>query len=89
MAIQEKLNRQGQQHIINLAHTIRQLWRKMMQDLCLPKDSKFADADLLKTSKYHQFYDKALSQYWQAKDDYANGGYVGLTIKHSVSPQQG
>ena len=86
MALQEKLNKQGQQHIINLAHITHQLWGKMMQDLNLPEDSKFVDADLLETSQYHQFYDKALCQYWQAKADYANGGYVGLTIK---SPRQG
>ncbi len=81
---QTQINKQGQQYIVDLAHTVHDLWVKMMQDLSLPEDSKFVEADFLATSKYHQFYDNALKQLWEAQAQYRAGGYVGLTIGRKV-----
>jgi len=76
----EKLNKQGQQYIVDLAHAASDLWKRMMEDLGLPPDSKFVEANFLASSKYHKFYDIAQTRYWQAKQEYAVGGYVGLKI---------
>ena len=80
MKTAERLHKQGKQHIVDLAHVTHNLWVKMMQDLELPEDSKFVEADFLATSKYHQFYAQAQKQYWEAISQYQAGGYVGLRI---------
>ena len=80
MKTPEKLHRQGKQHIVDLAHVVHDLWGKMMQDLGIPEDSKFVEAGFLATSRYHQFYNQAQRQYWEAISQYQAGGYVGLKI---------
>jgi hypothetical protein len=77
-----KLHRQGQQHITDLAATVRQLWKLMCEDVGISPESTFVDMELLKTSKYLQFHDKAMNQYFDAIAQYQAGGYVGLQIKN-------
>ena len=43
-----KIDKQGRQHITDLAYIVKQLWQNMMADLDLPSDSQFVDYDLLK-----------------------------------------
>ncbi|KKM80972.1 hypothetical protein LCGC14_1334410 [marine sediment metagenome] len=78
----ERLAKQGADYVRGMAATVHHLWGKMCEDVGIPTDSSFVDADLLATSKYHIFYQKALAQYWEAKHTYqgGNGGYVGLQI---------
>ena len=76
----ERLVRQGAKHVQGMAATVYQLWGKMCEDVGVPVDSSFVDDELLATSKYYTFYQNALNQYWEAKRDYQDGGYVGLQM---------
>ena len=81
MTQQAQLNKQGRQYIIDLAHIVHDLWGKMCQEAGIPEDSKFVDTECFKGSKYLQFYNNAINQYFEAKHQYASGGYVGLKIQ--------
>jgi hypothetical protein len=75
---QERINRQGQQYIADLAATAYVLWRKACEEEGIPPDSIFvAFSD---NNQYAKFYDIALRTYLAAKAEYAAGGYVGLRI---------
>lgn len=78
MALQENLNRQGRQHIVNLAHVVGDLWKK-----CCEHDGIEPGASFVVFSgdnPYQGFYNTAVKQFVEAKVQYAVGGYVGLKI---------
>jgi len=77
---QKQINKQGQEHIDALFNTVKQVWKQMCEDLGISPDEKFVALELLKQSKIHPFYEKALKQYWEAMEQYCAGGYVGLRI---------
>jgi hypothetical protein len=77
---QEELNRNGQQYIADLRAAARDLWAKMCEEDKIPPDSKFVVFS--ETNKYKPFYDKAITQIFEAEKEYQNGGYVGLVIKN-------
>lgn len=76
-AMQEKLNRQGQAYIAGLAATAKVLWRKACEADDMPPDTKFAAFS--KDNKYAKFYNITMTQFMEARQQYADGGYVGLT----------
>ena len=75
-----RLHRDGQKHIVDLAHVMHNLWVKVCKDVGIPEDSKFVIEDVLTESKYYTFYANAQRQYWEAISQYQAGGYVGLRI---------
>lgn len=77
--MQKKINRQGENYIAGLRQVVGQLWRKMCEaDGIDPKSTFVVFSD---TNKYKPFYDKAITQLWEAEEQYRAGGYVGLKIK--------
>ncbi len=78
MNIQEKLNKQGKNYINTLAYTVKVLWAKACEfDNIDPKESFVIFS---KENKFEKFYNIAVKQYWEARRQYACGGYVGLFI---------
>jgi hypothetical protein len=81
---QGQINKQGQKYIAALARTVQQLWRQMCVDVGISPDEKFVDLELLKKSKLHPFYEKAMAEYLETVNQYRAGGYVGLRIGKRV-----
>ena len=78
-----RIHRNGQQHIVDLAHTVRQLWCKMCEhDGIEPNASFVIFSD---DNPYQRFHDAAMNQYFEAVSQYQAGGYVGLQIKNGKS----
>jgi hypothetical protein len=75
---QAKMNRQGQQYIVDLAHTVKQLWVSMCEEEGIPTDSKFVVFS--DDNKFMPFYNRAMEQLQEARRQFAAGGYVGLKI---------
>ncbi|MFH1031165.1 MAG: hypothetical protein V1767_01140 [Chloroflexota bacterium] len=76
--MQEKINEQGQKYIAGLKATAGILWIKACEFDNIPPDSKFVVFS--DENKFAKFYNQALLQMEEAKNQYAAGGYVGLTI---------
>ncbi len=76
---QEQINRQGQKHIAGLAATVKQLWDKACEHDEIDPTASFVVRG--EDNPYWRFYDIALTQYWEARRQYASGGYVGIRIK--------
>ena len=81
-AFQKKMNRRGQQHIVNLAHAARDLWKKACEVEGVPDDSKFVVFS--PTNQYADFYNLAMGQLHAARAEYAAGGYVGLSTRRTA-----
>jgi len=78
MTTAERIHKQGQQHISNLAATVRQLWNQACDHDGIPRDSKFVCFS--NDNPYLQFHNQAMNQYFDAVREYQVGGYVGLQI---------
>jgi len=77
--MQERINKQGQAYIAGLAATAKSLWALACNEDGIPVDSKFAVfSDGNRAAKLH---DRAMQQYFEARQQYADGGYVGLRIE--------
>jgi len=76
--MQEKINRQGEKYIADMRSTVGVLWRKMCEEDGIDPAAKFVVFS--ETNKYKPFYDKAMSQLWEAEEQYRAGGYVGLRV---------
>jgi len=76
--LQERLNRQGQAYISNLAATARQLWLKACDFDAIPPTTSFVVFS--DGNKFAQFYNTCMARMFEARQEYAAGGYVGLTI---------
>lgn len=79
---QEQINKQGQEYIAGLQAAVRQLFIKCCEVDGIPIDSKFVVFS--DDNKYLPFYNKAVQELLEAREQYAAGGYVGLTIKKST-----
>jgi len=79
MAIQERLNKQGQKYIAGLANTIKVLWEKACEFDSVPVESKFVVFS--DGNKFAKFYGIAMNQYFEARQQYVDGGYVGLSVR--------
>lgn len=77
-SFQKKINRQGQRHIQGLQCAVKQLWMKMCEHDDIEAGSKFVVFS--NDNPYQQFYDNALTQLREARQQYTDGGYVGLKI---------
>ena len=78
MPAQERLNRQGQNYIVGLRNTARQLWIKACEFDGISPDSKFVVFS--DGNRFAVFYNQAIGQMMQARQEYADGGYVGRHI---------
>lgn len=78
MPAQERLNAQGRKHIAGLANTAKVLWAKACEHDEIPTDSKFVVFS--DGNKFAEFYNICIGQLFQARREFACGGYVGLTI---------
>jgi hypothetical protein len=79
MPSQEEINKTGLAYIATLRGTVHALWVKMCEEDGIdPKATFVVFSD---TNKYKPFYDKAMSQLWEAEAQYKAGGYVGLKIE--------
>mgnify|MGYP001587001318 CR=1 FL=1 len=79
MSQQEQLNRQGRQHIADLAATVRALYKSACKEDGIDSTSSFVIFS--DGNKFVPFYNKAIGQLHEAQATYAAGGYVGLAIK--------
>jgi hypothetical protein len=77
--MQKRLNKQAQEYIGQMAFAVRCLWEKACDHDQIPHDTKFAVFS--DDNPFMPFYNRALTQYQDARAQYAAGGYVGLTIK--------
>jgi len=75
---QEALNKRGQEYIASLQAVVRELFIKCCEVDGIPPDSKFVVFS--DDNKYLPFYNNAVIQLMEAREQYAAGGYVGLTI---------
>jgi hypothetical protein len=69
---------QGQKFLAGLKFA----WSRAFSAACkhdgIPADAKFVEFS--DTNPYRKFVDRAAQQYFEAKREYAAGGYVGLTM---------
>ena len=74
---QERMNKVGLKYIASIRTTLRALWRSACKHDGFPEDTSFAVFS--DDNPFVPFHDKALTELWAAKREYAAGGYVGLT----------
>jgi len=75
---QEAINRTGQKYIAGLKFTVAQLWRQACGHDDIPPGSKFVVFS--EDNPYVIFYNKAMREFMEAREQYRDGGYVGLRI---------
>lgn len=75
---QEKLNKQGRKYIAGLAATTVKLWELACKEDGIATDSKFIVFS--ENNRAASFYNLAIQQYQEARQQYAVGGYVGLRL---------
>lgn len=76
--MQQSLNKLGRNHIDQLKRVVSQLWKQSCKHDGIDPVGKFVVFS--DSNPYIKFYNLALAQLWQAKKDFACGGYVGLKI---------
>ena len=79
MTKQETINRQGQKCIAGWKATVAHLWRKCCEYDSIAPESQFVVFS--EGNPYSKFYDIAVRNLTEAREQYRVGGYVGLTIK--------
>ena len=79
MPKQEQLNKQARDYIVGLRNTAQQLWIKACEFDGIPADSKFVVFS--DENKFAKFYGIAMGQMFDARQQFADGGYVGLRIQ--------
>lgn len=77
--LQEQINAAGQKYIAGLAATAKELWRKACEYDGIPPDAVFVCFS--KENPYADFYNRVMGQLQEARQQYAAGGYVGLSIR--------
>lgn len=77
--MQDRLNKQAIKHLAALQQTVKQLWEKSCEHDEIDPTAKFVV--FTDDNPYIPFYNRALLQYREARQQFADGGYVGLTIK--------
>ncbi len=75
---QAKMNRQGQEYIEAGVNTVRQLWAKCCEHDGIEPSAKFVVWS--DDNPYVKFYNQAYRQLQEARQQYADGGYVGLSL---------
>lgn len=78
MATQENLNKHMVKTITGWANTARVLWLKACEFDGIAPESKFVVFS--EGNKYAKFYNQAMTQLFEARQQFADGGYVGLTV---------
>jgi len=80
---QEAINRTGQKYIEGLKATVAQLWKQACGHDDIPPGSKFVVFS--EDNPYVIFYNKAMREFMEAREQYRDGGYVGLRIDRGRS----
>lgn len=76
---QTKLNKKGLAHMAALAAVCRQLWTKACEFDGIESSASFVVFS--EGNPFVPFREKAVTELMRAKQEYAAGGYVGLTIE--------
>jgi hypothetical protein len=79
MGKQDAINWQGERYIQGLRHVAGQLWRKACDFDGIATDSRFVVFS--KENKFAAFYNQAMLRLSEARQEFADGGYVGLRIQ--------
>ena len=69
---------EGRKFIVSMARTVKALWAKACEFDGIPVDSTFVVWS--EGNKFAPFYERAMTQYLDACNEYEAGGYVGVRI---------
>lgn len=77
--MQQQLNKHAQQTIAELQQVCQVLWRRCCEEDGVDPDSKFVVFS--ENNKFVPFHNRAMQQLMEAREQYRQGGYVGLRIE--------
>jgi hypothetical protein len=78
MPAQETLNKNGVKYIAGLRNTAKAIWKRACEHDKIPPESKFVVFSVGNPSV--PFYNICMSELFHARQEFADGGYVGLQI---------
>jgi hypothetical protein len=76
--LQQRLNKQGQDHILGLAQTVKNLWIKACEHDMIDPGERIVVFST--DNPFMPFYDNAYRQLQEAIQAYKAGGYVGISL---------